>query len=102
MNLEEVKRLGPSYPQDIEWGFQAYCKYLEKHPEYEISEDEIPIFVVGRFSGELSALPLGIYQPDRGVRLERVRVFNVETYQSQTHELRWHTTHYPRIGLYNT
>jgi len=32
MNLEEVKRVGPSYPQDIDWGFQAFCKYLEKHP----------------------------------------------------------------------
>jgi len=102
VNLEEVKRVGPSYPQDIDRGFQAYCKYLEKHPEYEIAEGDILIFVVGRSSGDLSALPLGIYSPDGGIRLERVGVFNTEIYQSQTHELRYHTTHYPRIGFYNS
>ena len=100
MNFEEVKRVRPSYPQDIDWGFQAYCKYLEKHPEYEIAEGNILIFVVGRFSGNLSALPLRIYSPDGDIRLERVGVFNTETYQSQTHELRYHTTHYPLIGFY--
>ena len=88
MILEEVKGVGPSYPQDIDWGFQAYCKYLEKHPEYEIAEGDILIFVVGRFSGNLSALPLGIRNlfTRRGIRLERAGVFNTETYQSQTHE----------------
>jgi len=102
MNLEEVKRVGLSYPQDIDWGFQACCKYLEKHPEYELAESGILIFVVGRFSGDLSALPLGIYSPDGGIRLERVGGFNTETYQSQTHELRYHTSHYPLIGFYNS
>jgi len=72
MNLEELKGVGASYPQDIDWGFQAYCKYLEKHPEYEIAEGDILIFVVGLFSGDLSARPLGIYSPDGGIRLERV------------------------------
>jgi len=102
MNLEQVKRVGPSYPQDIDWGFQAYRKYLVKHPEYEIAEGDILIFVVGRFSGDLSALPLGIYSPDGGIRLERMGVFNTETYQIQAHELRYHTTHYPLIGFYNS
>jgi len=102
MNLEEVKRVVPSYPQDIDWGHQAFCKYLDKHPEYEITEGDILIFVVGRFSGDLSALPLGIYSPDGGIRLERVGVFNPESYQSQTHELRYHATHYPLIGFYNS
>jgi len=102
MNLEEVKRVGPSYPQDIDWGFQAFCKYLDKHPEYEIAEGDVLIFVVGRFSGNLSALPLGIYQPHKGTRLERVGVFNPETYQSETHQLRYHTTRYPLIGFYNS
>jgi len=32
MNLEEGKRVGPSYPQDIDWGYLVYCKYLDKHP----------------------------------------------------------------------
>jgi len=27
MNLDDVKRVGPSYPHDIDWGFCAYCKY---------------------------------------------------------------------------
>jgi len=76
MNSEEVKRVGPSYPQDIDWGFQAYRKYLDKHREYEIAEGDIPIFVVGCVSGVLSALPLGMYSPDGGIRLERVGVFN--------------------------
>jgi len=49
MNLEEVKRVVPSYPQDIDWGHQAFCKYLDKHPEYEITEGDILIFVVGSF-----------------------------------------------------
>ena len=102
MNLEQVKRVGPSYPQDIDWGFQAYRKYLDKHREYEIAEGDIPIFVVGCVSGVLSALPLGMYSPDGGIRLERVGVFNTEAYQSQTHELRYHTTDYPLIGFYNS
>ena len=72
MNLEEVKRAGPSYPQDIDWGYQAFCKYLDKHSEYEIAEGDILIFVVGRFSDDRSALPLGIYSPDGGIHLERV------------------------------
>jgi len=76
MNSEEVKRVGPSYPQDIDWGFQAYRKYLDKHREYEIAEGDFPIFVVGCVSGVLSALPLGMYSPDGGIRLERVGVFN--------------------------
>ena len=76
MNLEEVKRAGPSYPQLSDWGYQTFCKYLDKHPEYEIAEGDILIFVVGCFSDGLSALPLGIYSPDGGIRLERVGVFN--------------------------
>jgi len=102
MNLEEVKRAGPSYPQDIDWGYQAFCKYLDKHPEYEIPEGDILIFVVGHFSDELSALPLGIYSPDGSIHLERLGVFNPENYQSQTHELRYHTTHYPLVEFYNS
>jgi len=101
MNLE-LKRAGPSYPQDIDWGFQAFCKYLDKHPEYEIAEGDILIFVVGRFSDDLSALPFGIYSPDGGIRSERAGVSNPENYQSQTHELRHHTTHYPLMGFYNS
>jgi len=58
MNLEEVKRVGPSYPWDIHWTYYAYCKYLDKHPEYEIGEGDILIFVVGRFPDDLSAIPL--------------------------------------------
>ena len=94
--------ISASYPQDVDWGYQAYCKCLDEHPEYEIAAGDILIFVVGRFSDDLSALLLGIYSPDRGTRLERVGVFNTETYQSQIHELKYHTTHYPFIGLYNS
>jgi len=83
-------------------GYQAFCRYLDKHPEYEIAEGDILIFVVGRFSDDLSALPIGIYSPDGDIRSERVGVFNTETCQSQTHELRYHTTHYPLIGFYNS
>jgi len=92
VNLEEVKRAGPSYPQLSDWGYQTFCKNLDKHPEYEIAEGDILIFVVGCFSDGLSALPLGIYSPDGGIRLERVGA----------HELRYHTTHYPLIGFYNS
>jgi len=63
MNLEEVKQAGPRYPQDINWGFSTYCNYLDKHPEYEISEGDILIFVVVRFPDELTDIPLGIYTP---------------------------------------
>jgi len=54
MNLEEVKRAGPSFPADIQFGFEAYCKYLNEHPEYEISEGDLLLFVVSRVSGELN------------------------------------------------
>jgi len=63
MNLDEVKRVGPSYPHDIDWGFCAYCKYLDRHPEYEVSEGDILILKVGRFPDELTAIRLDIYTP---------------------------------------
>jgi len=102
MNLREAKRAGPSFPKNIQWGFETYCKCLDKHPENQISEGDLLIFVVSRISGELSAILLGIYQPEGGVRLERLGVFNEETSQGQSHALRYHTLHYPLIGLYNS
>ena len=81
MNLEEVKRAGPSYLQFIHWGFCAYCKYLKKHPDYEIAEGDILIYLVGRFPDELTAVPVGIYTPHAGTRLLRIGVFNADTFQ---------------------
>jgi len=104
MNLEEVKRVGPSYPQDIDWGFCAYCKYLEISGDiliYEIS-GVVLIYVVGRFPDELTAISLGIYTLRAGTRLLRVGVFNPDTFQCQTNGLNFHTTYYPVIGLYNS
>jgi len=102
MNLEEVKRAGPSYLQFIHWGFCAYCKYLEKHPEYEIAEGDILIYLVGRFPDELTAVPVGIYTPHAGTRLLRIGVFNPDTFQGQTNGLNVHASHYPIIVLYNS
>jgi len=64
MNLEEVKRAGPSFPADIQLGFEAYCKHLDEHPEYEISEGDLLLFVVSRVSGELTATSPGIYRTE--------------------------------------
>jgi len=65
MNLE-VKRAGPSFPADIQSGFEAYCKYLDEHPEYEISEGNLLLFVVSRVSGELTAAPRNLPPGRRG------------------------------------
>jgi len=94
MNLEEVKREGPSYPQDIDWGFSAYCKYLDIHPEYEMSEGDILIFVVGHFPDELKTIRLGVglHTPHTSGYFLRIDVFNSDTYQSQTNGLNFHTT----------
>jgi len=100
MNLEEVKRAGRSNPQDKDWGFCAYCKYLEKHPNYETAD--LLIYIVGRFPDDLTAIPVGIYTPHAGTHLLRVGVFNQDTFQCQTNRLNFHTTHYPIISFYNS
>jgi len=102
MNLEEVKRAGPSYPQDTDWGFSGYCRYLEKHPDYEIAEGDILIYLIGCFPDDLTAAPVVIYTSYAGTRLLRVGVFNPETYQCLTSDLKYHRTHYPIIGFYNS
>jgi len=91
MNSEEVKRICPSYPQNIDWGVCAYCKYLEKHPDYEIAGD-ILVYIVGRFPDELTGVPLGVYTPHAGTRLLTIGVFNPDSFQCQTNGLKFHTT----------
>ena len=102
MNLDEVKLAGPSYPQDIDCGFCAHCKYLEKQPDYEIAEEDILVYIVGRFPDELTAVALGVYTPHAGTRLLKIGVFNPDTFQCQTNGLNFHTTQHPIIGFYNS
>ena len=102
MNLEKVTWVGPSYPQDIDLVFCAHSKCLQKHPDYEISEWDILIYIVGRFPDELTAVPVGVYTPHAGTGLLRIGVFNPDTFRCQTNGLYFHTTHYLVIGLYNS
>ena len=48
MNLQEVKRIGPSLPGDIDFGFEAFCKYVDKNPDYQVSEGDILDFITVR------------------------------------------------------
>jgi len=48
MNVEEVKRAGPSLLQDIELRLFSLL-YLDRHPDYSIKEGDILSFVVGHF-----------------------------------------------------
>jgi len=59
MNFEKIKQDGPSYPQYIYWGFSSYCKYLVKHPEYEISEGDILIYCNWSFSRRANRYSFG-------------------------------------------
>jgi len=82
MNVEEVKRIRPSFPQDIHWGHFAYCKYLRRHSNYKVKEGDVLIFIVGHFPTELTATPLGIFTPDAVSHLLRVGIYKPETHQS--------------------
>jgi len=101
MNLQEVKRAGPSLPGDIDFGFEAFCKYVDKNPDYRVFEGDILVFVVGRKAENLTSTPLGIYRPDSGVTLERLGVLNTETGVGNSYALKFHTLHYPIAGLYD-
>ena len=102
MNLQEVKRVGPSLPGDIGFGFEAFCKYVDKNPDYQVSEGEILVFVVEQIEGNLTSTPLGIYRPDLGATLERLGLLNTETGVGKSYALKFHTLHYPIIGFYNS
>jgi len=91
MNLQEVKRVGPSLPGDIDFGFEAFCKYVDKNSDYQVSEGDVLVFVVGRIAGNLTLTPLRIYRPDPGVTLERLGVLNTETSIGDSHALKFHT-----------
>ena len=102
MNLQEVKRIGPSLPGDIDFGFEAFGKYVDKNPDYQVSEGDILVFIVGRVAENLTSTPLGIYRPDLGATLERLGLLNTETGVGKGYALKFHTLHYPIIGLYNS
>lgn len=93
--------MGPSLPSDIEFGFEALCKYVDKNLDYQVSEGDILVFVVGRIAGNLTSTPLGTYRPDAGVTLERLGVLNTETSVGESYALKFHTLHYPIAGLYD-
>jgi len=64
MNVDAVKQKGPRLPLDVHWGHFAYCKYLDKHPRYRVTEGDVLIFMVGHFPRELTAIPLGVFTPE--------------------------------------
>jgi len=74
MNLEQGRPSVPSFPHDTAWGFEAFCRYLKDHPDYDLRKEDLVIFVVSSIAGELTSISLGIYQPEQGVSLERLGV----------------------------
>jgi len=100
MNVEKVKLRGPSLPMDIHWGHFAYCRFLDRHPSYGVTEADVLIFIVGHFPRELTAIPLGGFTPDPDSHLLRIGVNNPETRQSQSDELNHSTTAYPWVGVF--
>ena len=95
MNLEQGRPSAPSFPHDTAWGFDAFCKYVGKHPDYELKKVDLILFVVSSIAGELTSLPLGIYEAEQGVSLERLGVFNVDSSQALTYPLKFYFLHHP-------
>jgi len=54
MNVEEVNQVSLSLPEDIVWGYTAYYKFVDRHPEYRIHEGDVLIFAVGLFPLDLT------------------------------------------------
>jgi len=95
MSLEQDRPSAPSFPHDTAWGFEAFCKYLGDHPDYELKKGDLVLFVVSSIAGELTSLPLGIYEAEQGVRLERLGVFNVDSSRALTYPLKFLLLHHP-------
>ena len=95
MNLEQGRPSAPSYPHDTAWGFEAFCKNLGDHPDYELKKGHLLLFVVSSIAGELTSIPLGIYEAEEGVTLERLGVINVESSQAQTYPLKFYLRYHP-------
>jgi len=91
---------GPSLPLYIYWGHFAYCKFLDRHPSYRVTQGDVLIFMVGHFPRELTAIPLCVFTPEPDSHLLRIGVYNQETRQSQSDELNHSTTCYPRIDVF--
>ena len=56
---------------------------------------DLVLFVVSSIVGKLTSLPLGIYEPEQGVSLERLGVFNVDSLRALTYPLKSHLLRYP-------
>jgi len=95
MNFVPGRPSPPSFPHDTAWGFEAFCKYVDNHPDYELKKGHLVLFVVSSIAGKLTSLPLGIYEPEQGVSLERLRVFNVDSSRALTYPLNLYLLRYP-------
>jgi len=95
MNLEQGRPSAPSFPHDTAWGFEAFCKYVGNHPDYELKKGDLVLFVASSIAGELTSLPLGIYEAEQGLSLERLGVFNVDSSRALTYPLKFYLLHHP-------
>jgi len=101
MNFEPGRPSAPSFPHDTVWGFEAFCKYLDNHPDYELKKGDLVLFVVSSIAGKLTSLPLGIYEAEQGVSLEQLGVFNVDSSRALTYPLKFYLLHQPPSGPAN-
>ena len=95
MNFVPGRPSPPSFPHDTAWGFEAFCKYVDNHPDYELKKGDLVLFVVSSIAGKLTSLPLGIYEPEQGVSLERLGIFNVDSSRALTYPLKSYLLRYP-------
>jgi len=95
MNFVLGRPSPPSFPHDTVWGFEAFCKYVDNHPDYELKKGDLVLFVVSSIAGKLTSLPLGIYESEQGVSLERLGVFNVDSSRALTYPLKYYLLRYP-------
>ena len=82
------------------WAQVAYDKYLDSHPAYRPAQGDLLIYLTGRFPEDFTAIPLCIFNPDKGSDLVLLGAFNPETKQAQTGEVSWEITRHPKYGVF--
>jgi len=98
MNFEPGRPSAPSFAHDTAWGFEAFCKYLDHHPDYELKKGDLVLFVVSSITGKLTSLPLGIYEAELGVSLEQwFSNCGTRTTSGTRGLFRWYASSFPVI-----
>jgi len=65
MNFVPGRPSPPSFLHDTAWGFEAFCKYVDNHPDYELKKGDLVLFVVSSIAAKLTSLPLGLTNQNR-------------------------------------